>query len=265
MLELLTDMGNLAVITLMELLAACLLIGLFSWLYGRKKTEIDIRSNNALGIPASALLGILLPCGPMGALPVIAVMAAAGISHTWILALFTSNFLFHLALPLKEIGFTWGANVARMALSVIIGASAGFLLKIFKVNERSIINPKALAVLDNGSSFPFHVVKLFKSCLGAFGLYLLLGTAANSLFHRFLFYDFLKSLYASPVGEFAISTFMGLDISNVFFGVAGQMINRLMDMTAICASVFLFRMKGLILFLSFYLAWVAVLVIPVFL
>lgn len=249
------DIFGTVVNNILQLLAGCVFSFLLFSHLGRadRKYKFQCCSFNSIsGILLSSLFGILLPFGPYGTLPVIIGLYMSGASLAAILPLLISNFIFNMSVPLTEMNFVWEVNVLRIVAAYAAGAVAGMVLTNSRTDTDKILRENVwerfVKELRNLSGF----LRMFGSYMSSTGLLIVSGAVLNTLFYRYIFYFLLNQIYSSSFGSNAINAFMGVDVANAMFVAAGQVINRLMDFTALLAVAFLLRLKSMLCLYAYY-------------
>jgi hypothetical protein len=250
---------------LVQLVIGCMFLFSVHFLLTVKKGKVQtVCSNNNISIYISALIGITLPCGTYGAVPVVIGLYMSGTEIFSLIPLLISNFIFNMSIPLLEVNFIWKANAFRILTAVITGVFTGILLRSFKMDGSKILREKPGYNLIICHHDLKGFILLCKNFIDSAGLYLILGVTLHIFFDRYIFYSLLKALYSSSVGLYAINYFMGLDVANFMFAAAGQIINRLMDLTALSAFLWLLKFKSVVILYVYYFLIVITLIIPVF-
>ncbi len=263
MFSIIYDVLGSVILNILQLLTGCFFLFLFIRYNDRKINRLGDFSG-LFRILLCSFAGMLLPVNTYGILPVVIGLYVYGYGLPVVIPVLISNFIFNMSVPYTEMNFVWEPNIIRIATAFLAGVLSGIILKLIKTSPRQIIREKSIhELIDKQRKLP-EFIRLFISHIESMGLYIICGAIINTLFHRYLFYFLLKQLYSSQLGSNAIDVFMGFDITNSMFVAAGQIINRLMDLSALTAMFFLLKVKSILGVYIFFSIITGLLIVPIF-
>lgn len=222
------------------------------------------RIENAFAIAACSLIGIALPFGPFGAVPVMAALWLSGFELPLVLPLLVSNFIFNLSMPLADAVFVWNGNLPRIAAAFAAGALAGALLSVRGVNERETFRGSAYLNLFTAQRGKTNYFKILGSYAETAGLFIVAGAVLKASLSAELIYRLQNLFFASYVGSSAIGLIAKLNVFSPLFGSSLQILERLVDFSSLACLVMLFRVKPLIRLYVLYIAIALVLAASLF-
>ncbi|MCX7921351.1 MAG: hypothetical protein N3B21_04915 [Clostridia bacterium] len=258
-----TDISSTVLINVLQIVAGCLLsIPAYSLAKALSVKQQRGYITDMFFILAASLLGLSLPLGTYGMIPLIAVAAAAGVRIYIIMPVLISSIIFNMAVTFADSTFVWNkAVLGRMSLAFAVGILSGIILKSIKVNEDTLLRRKDLDKLIVTSKGISGITGTLGASINIMGIYLLIGVVAATLFQRYMFVDVLGAVYASSAGASFAKFLVGHNATtNVFFGLAVVIINIFMDLLKWSALFLIFKIKGIAAYIIYYSAWTLMLI-----
>jgi uncharacterized membrane protein YraQ (UPF0718 family) len=243
----------------------CIILGgiisfpFFRYFNGRfKKTEYSIGAD-ILIIFAISTVGLVIPLGTYGIIPIVAYAYSAKCKSYKILPFIVSNYIFNMTIPFTEANFTWKTAPARIIVACLAGVFAGIIAKMFsKKTEGKFFHERLFEISPKEEGLK-GLLSFLKACIETTVFFVLFGVVLNSIFHRFIMYDTLKAVYSSPLGSTALKYMNGFNVMNPFFMMALTIANILMDITKLSALSFMLKIRGIAAYILYFLALITIL------
>jgi uncharacterized membrane protein YraQ (UPF0718 family) len=265
MLSVIYSTFQTVLVNLLQLAAGCLVLFIAVVLKQRGiRFNVHGRTQIVLALLASSFLGLVLPLGPFGSAPVVAVLWLAGLELPLALPLLISNFLFNLSMPLTGSVFIWNGNISRIAAAFAAGVLAGLLLSQLKLDEQAIIRKSAWRCLFARQEKKANYFIILRDTVEAAGLFIVAGAILRAAFSANALYWLQNQFFSSSAGLTTMTTLSKLDVFNPIFGASVQILGRLIDFSALACFVFLFRAKHVCLLYIYYAAIALVLSVGLF-
>jgi len=248
MFDLITKVGWSVFSNVFELAAgsvlAVIIYRLFSGKYQgfKKNTPFSI-----FLIAVFSLLGLLLPFGTYGAIPLALALLAVGMRHVYILPMIFSNVMFNMLVSVTDISFSWKTGTGRVLLAFTAGFASGLVFKLIK-NE-DIIRQKTYSLYGERRTFSALAIEFFSENINTFGLFLIIGAILNAFFHKYLLESVVNFIFLNPLLNNSLKYFLWFDVANPYFQ---QIFNLFFNLTLLAAIVRFLRLKGLIVLVATY-------------
>ena len=212
------------------------------------------------------ILWYSLPLGPFGSIPIIATLVIAGMKVYYLLPLFISGVLFNTSILFTEANFQFGRSTNCIIIAFIIGISAGILCKIINPNEDGLLKRNILEELAIKSKGLIKNIQNIGINIGNIGVYLIIGSIVNSIFHKYIFYDFITFVYSNNNAFSIMKIFLTHNASvKPLFLLAITIVNMLLDFLIASSLLLLFKFKGILSYFIYFSIWILILVSTVFL
>lgn len=176
----------------------------------------------------SAALGMALPLGGFGMVPVVAALMLLGFTLPQALPALVSSLLFNLIEPLTQPVFLWNGNMVRMAAAFAAGILAGALAGRFFPDD-CLLRPSVQGRLFPPQRQRWGWPALFRDQIEVFGLVLALAAVLAAVLDGGLFYWLQTRFFASDFGTAATGGIARFNVFNPVFVAGGQMLMRFTD------------------------------------
>lgn len=203
-----------------------------------------------------SFIGMLLPLGIYGIIPIIGVLSVKGFRRFLMVPIIISNTIFNTLIPFTDPGFTWKTGVPRLLMAFVTAVIAGITLKKFQNRFMSedyfrinLLN-KLFAKPD---SFRFGIKNFFKSLMVII-IVLIPGIIINLLFKQYGMNQIMYLMYI-PQFRFLSEIFVFISIKPAFL-LSFHILGQLLDGLRIFGLIFLFRFKGLRFYYLYLLLYV---------
>ncbi len=251
------DIGAALLSNTIQILAGCVLsIPMYYYALCRKgNPETRCLSDTAV-IGLSAVLGLIIPFGLYGAIPIFVALYTAGYRIAIIFPFLISNSIFNMLIPYTEASFIWKTGINRVVLAFIAAILAGLTLKRARIKFENIMRRKNMPVMNaiNLSEFAKYVSKH----IGTAAIYLLLGAILNVAFRRHIMVGMISFLYTNPHTVFMPLFFSTRDVTNPLFTLTMIIIGIMMNIINFSALLSIFKYKAVAAY-YLYLASLALL------
>lgn len=193
-----------------------------------------------------AILGIVLPLGPFGVLPVTIAALCAGTSIVAIIPLAASNFIFNMLMPFTELSFNWDLACLRVLSAFAVGIISLFIFRIIFKGNNSTIRKNIM------EKFQVHyektnLVGLFSAMINEIGLFLIIGVLLNAV-RNYYFSDVLGTFLNSEGGLVVRNFLLDRNAStSPFFITSATIFNTVTDLTIPAALLSFLKLRGAIL------------------
>ncbi len=260
-MHIVSSTGGQVIIDMLQIIVGCLLSIPFYYVVRSLKPGVNrpFIHNIALIFLAS-IMGMLLPLGTYGLLPVILTLAASGTGLYLILPAIASNAVFNTGLFLSGSMLPMQTYTGQMLLAFVTGAGLGVMVKLTGAGPADVIRQKnSEEIVLEGISLK-QLLKCISGSIQTLGLFLLAGTIANVLFQRYLFKEIMAVIYASPLGNGAALFFLQKNaaISQVFNCVM-SIFTMFVNFAFLTSLLAVFRIKAIVICYSYYVVWAVVL------
>lgn len=257
---LINDISTSAILNILYIILGGLIsFPLFRFLNGRCKKTESFKGADILIMFAGSVVGVVIPLGTYGIIPIVAAFYFAEFKSYKILPFIVSNYIFNMTIPFTEANFTWKTVPMRIIVACLAGAFAGIIAKMFsKKSEGKIFHERLFKLSVKGDGFK-GLLSYLKACIETTVIFVLVGVVLNSIFHRFIMYDTLKVVYSSALGSITLKYMNGFNVMNPFFMMALTIVTILMDITKLSALSFMLRIKGIAAYLLYFLALATIL------
>lgn len=209
----------------------------------------------------STILGIILPLGIYGVIPIIGVLYRNQFQTMAIISFLISNSIFNLLIPFTDPTFTWSTGIPRIVLALIAGVLSGILLKIFPQYGEILFRSNFLEKLF-GKRKPVSVSGMiirYLQGLLIMVIILFLGQLANLLFQQYGLPSMMRLMYL-PQFSLIARTFMMISIKP-FFLLALLVMSTVIDLSKLSLFALIFKARGFGLVTGFYLILIILLIL----
>ena len=262
--------GNVAA-NVVQLIAGCLLaIVAYSIFKDRRDDILEAAVLKRLSLQRMfiiiifSFLGIVLPLGIYGTIPLIAALLAVGFNNYAAGALLVSNVMFNMLIPVNDPSFVWRTGYSQMIFAFIAGSAAGLLLLIVGSKEPAAVRSGFMPQIKADPSRTKMYLLLADDCFKKLGILLLIGVIADTVFQRYMLGGIVNAFYSNPITEAIPNFFGGQNVSNPLFLLTFKIIYMLMDMVNLFVLSAVLKFRWLIRYFCFYLLWAVLLAIPAF-
>lgn len=256
MFDLFAEIGASVVSNIAQLIIGCLLSIPLYYLAAEKMKNIKsgFISDTAL-IVAFSLLGALLPLGPYGVIPIFAALLAAGLKPFIALPLLIANTCFNMLIPYNDVSFTWRTGIERVIFALFAAILAGMAFRIFVGRGKGLLrldNITALGEINGNLKGSFGIIARNISLAGP---YLIVGVIVDTVFHKYIWWDFLNFITHNSYTDFIPGFFSRFNVTNPLFLLALTIALILLDLVRTFAYALIFRLKGLSVYYIYFAAW----------
>lgn len=262
---LLFNIAGTTVINIIQLISGCVLAVFFFRIFkSRPMCKVQSSKFSFAFIFTFSLIGILLPLGIYGIIPLIAAMLAVGFGSHTAGALLVSNVLFNMLVPFNDPSFVWRSGYRQVLLAFAAGLGAGIILYAGKVLNSKILRQKYMPSIREHSSNIRMFLMIIDDSIKKLGVFLVFGAIAEAIFQKYLLSNIVNAFYYNSFTA-AIPTFFGRhDVSNPLFLLTFTIIYMLMNMINLFALAAIFKFRGLVSYFGYYLLLAVILAIPAF-
>ncbi len=201
----------------------------------------------------SAMIGMLLPINIYGILPIAAALLAADFSFAEVVPMLVANTLFNMSVPYTDPMFIWRTGINRVVLACLAGVFGGILLRRFKEPDL-LLRLDRVVILEKERDIHqwSKALELIRSNMIEAGAFLLVGVCLNEIFYGYILWPVLQYIYTSPNTAFIPGYFAQLDVVNPFFLQAMNIVHMLMNLVALSGLFVLMKLKGVSLYIGYY-------------
>ncbi|MCX7710900.1 MAG: hypothetical protein N2484_13765 [Clostridia bacterium] len=258
--------GNAVFLSILQLTAGYLSsVLLYSILKRNKELPKQSRTFELIGILFSSTGGILLPLGPIGAVPILATALKGGVRVCFVLPLLISSVLINTSVLLTEADFFLEANINRIILAFVAGAVSGIVAKVIRINVERIFRGEILENFAIKSTVLPDISKTIRNGIYIAGPYIILGAAANVLFHTYLFFDLITWFFSNPSSSFAAKILFSYNAPvKPLFLLAASAINILFNLLAAVSLMIVLNVRGFLACYIYYSLIILLLVSSIF-
>lgn len=198
----------------------------------------------------AALIGMLIPMGPFGLLPLAIVLYAAGVQAFLIVPFLLSNSIFNLLVVFNDPWFVWSTGIRRILFAFISAVLAGVLIHLSEISDTKLISKRVTEDIRS-DAFPEMVKSLGKKILMLF-LFMTAGVILDAFFNKFALWKIFELFYMNPQTARIPQFFSSYDVDRPFFMLLLVIFKLFTNLTAMTAMVFTFKRKGIVLFIVYY-------------
>jgi hypothetical protein len=219
----------------------------------RGKFSDSWRDGAAVIVPValSAICGAVLPLGTFGVLPIVFVLASAGLAVPACAAFLCSNRFFNMLIPSTDPGFIWMTGYGRLILAVAAGAAAGALLAAAGSRSGHILRTRALKSADNRRPAVNTAAGLIGGLAWKAVIFLAVGAIVDVLFKGYFIREIVSFFFLNPVTGPPASSFAQLNVVNPLFLLGAWCIAVLTDFIGLAGLAAIVKPKGLVLYAGY--------------
>jgi uncharacterized membrane protein YraQ (UPF0718 family) len=211
-----------------------------------------------------SFVGIILPLGIYGLIPIIIVFLIRKFKDHAVFSLLVSNIIFNMTVTFLDPGFILKSGFLQIILAFVAGILIGVFLRLLITSENIIFKQQDIGFEENK---PFNIT-ILKNVLNKTIIkvvpYILAGVIVNLLFQKYIFSGFFNEIFSNSNTSFIPSFLAKHDVTSPNFLLAMTLFTSLMDLTKLSGLLFLLKIKGLGIFLGFCLFLIILLVVPAF-
>jgi uncharacterized membrane protein YraQ (UPF0718 family) len=215
-------------------------------------------------VALSAGGGMILPLGIYGVIPIAIALLARGLSFSLVLPLLVSNLLFNMLVPYADPSFIWRTGIFRVIFAWFAGVAVGVWFAALKSDACDLLKGKEIKVFPGESVNLKNIIMNSGRNIIILACCLIPGAVINSVFHRVLWVEFIQILYTSPQTAYLPRLFASLNVTNPFFLLALTIAGTLMDLTRLSALFAILKPKGVVLYITYHMAWAILLTTTIF-
>ncbi len=243
MFDIISEMGEALIFSIVQLIAGCILaFVLYHFLNKKvKPTEGKFIKDLCLAV-LFIVIGMILPLGAFGIIPVMAALIIAGLKPYTVLPMFVSSAIFNILVSFNDISFVWRTGYRRAILAFVIGLVFVFILKISKISVRLSNFPR----LENNKISLKGIAAITGDMINKLGVFLVVGIVADTLFNAYLLPGIIDAIFKSA--SFIPKYFGSLNVANPFFLLAMTLVKTIFDLTRMSALISFFKPKGFIIY-----------------
>lgn len=195
----------------------------------------------------TSLLGMLLPIGIYGLIPICAAITKIGFPLYATLSLIISNSLFNALVPFVDPTFTWRTGLPRIIIAFLAGIIAGVNIKAFRFADNGVLEKNSLSsVFHKPEGFAQSIKSYFKS-LWVIGIYLFIGVCAELLLKRFDIVQIIFQMAYAPQFGFIAKYFLMFSVKPLFL-LAMVTLTALINPLRLSGVFTLLGIKGIYLY-----------------
>ncbi|MDP4094595.1 MAG: hypothetical protein Q8920_14710 [Bacillota bacterium] len=263
--ELIGDFGLSMLEVIIQIVAGCIIaFGIYKCFKKRVSIKETAFLKELIIILFSTLIGMILPLGVYGIIPIAAVLLFLGFRLYTILPMIFSNVLFTILIPFNDPTFVWRTGYRRVILAFAAGLLIGVVCKAFKSDPGKFLregNMPDFTIMPAGIK---GILNLFTQIINKAGLYVIFGIIIDTLFHKYLFWKVIDFIFTNPNTSFIPKYFAGLNVVNPFFLLTMAIARMLMGFITMSALLAFFKPRGWVLYYGYYLILAVLLGISAF-
>ncbi len=249
--------------TLIHIIAGSIIsIILYYVLRGRLKVSGAPQADFFI-IPAAAVLGMLMPVNTYGILPVFFMFLQLGMKANQILPVLFSNFIFNMTIPFNDATFVFRTGYVRVLFALLTGIAAGIIFKLCK-SSRKMLWDRKIAEIPGSSSGINLILKTVHNNISRMGIYMISGVIINIIFNDYIMYTLTSQVANNSYTAFIPRAMARFNVVSPPFLLALCIIFAVMNITNLSAVFMVFKPKGMVLFIGYYLVWTLLLGITIF-
>ncbi|MDP4145246.1 MAG: hypothetical protein Q8936_12320 [Bacillota bacterium] len=193
-----------------------------------------------------------MPLNTFGLIPIIAALVILDKGQHIAIPLVISNTLFNMTSSFMDVGFLWSQAPGRIVVAVFAGTIAGVILTKTSLRNKNIVRLPLLSKLADAEDTPMNLGTAISNSLYLIGPFIIIGSFGYTLLSNHLM-EWLKTLiYGSSFGLNFVKTSARLNLFNNVFMIALSIFTTLINPLFICASLFIFKIKGIIRIYIYY-------------
>lgn len=242
--DMLSTAGDYAITSIIQFLIGILLsIPVYKFLSSHPKV---VQTHFIqLGV-ISTLLGMLLPMGSFGVLPLYIAILCAGGSAIAFIPFLSSNLIFNMLIPYTEISFRWDLSLLRILSAFLIGILSLVVFKVLFKDDQKLIR-KNMVDKFKLSYEKSGIFGIFSTVINEVGLFLIVGVLLSAV-RAFYISDALGAFLSTEGGGVVRDYLLENNASNnPFFIAAATIFNTIIDLTAPAALFSFLRLRGVLL------------------
>jgi uncharacterized membrane protein YraQ (UPF0718 family) len=265
MAEFIFSTGISVLINTLQLILGCILsILLFYFTNNKIQISGSKLSQDIIIIVLFSFIGIILPLGTFGVIPIIIVLLIVKFKSHAVFSLLVSNIIFNMIVPFIDPGFIWKTGFLQVVLAFTAGVTIGLLLRLLKTNENIIFKIHDIG-FDEKNPFSISIVKnILNKTIIKVVPFIIVGVIINLLFQKYIFSGFFNEIFSNSKTSFIPVFLAKHDVASPTFLLAMTLFTTLMDLTKVSALLFLLKIKGLGVFFGFCLFLIIMLAVPAF-
>jgi uncharacterized membrane protein YraQ (UPF0718 family) len=206
-----------------------------------------------------AALGSVLPLGTYGIVPMVALLAAAGLGVPASVAFLCSNRFFNMLIPFADPSFVWRSGYGRAFLAVAAGIAAGLLFLNRGDGPRGILRTHTALPEDNPRLTARTAAALIGALAWKAAIALAVGSILDILFRTFIRGGIVGFLFSNPVTGPLASSFGQRNAANSFFLRAMWCVTVVTDFIGLSGLALVVKARGLALYVGYCAALAALL------
>lgn len=250
MLELVREAGKASLSNGIQLVLGILLSFPFFFIKLRSQNKSALKA--ILLILAAVLLGMILPLGPYGLIPLVTALYAGGAQAFFILPLVVSNSIFNLMFTFNDPWFVWGTGIWRILFAFGTAIAAGLLIYFLKLNDKDLVSKRVNQdSIVYGETFPGALKSLMKNIIRV-GIYMIAGVIADTFFNKFALWKIFELFYMNPQTAQIPQFFSSYDVDKPFFILLLVIFKLFTNLTTMSAMAYLLKRRGFLLFIGYY-------------
>lgn len=195
-------------------------------------------------IAVSSLMGILLPLGPFGLIPVAVIAYSTGLKLYSIAPMFITGLIFNSMTPFTDPTFVWKTGYLRVLFAIIAGVLGGIVFWLLRGQEGRLHKLN--------KAYPANMKQFVLETISTIGPYLIIGTIAEALFKEYILYDFPGWIFNNPHFKTIPADLSHYNIMNPYFSLAVLVFYTVANFQNLAAMLAMFRIKGLLYFYGFF-------------
>jgi hypothetical protein len=200
-----------------------------------------------------AVLGMLLPLGVHGLLPIIITLAASGVRLNLIIPALASNALFNTQILFSGYIYSPEAYIGQILSALIAGMAVGMILRLSSIKHTGIFRNRGFGEpVQEGITLKSMAGNISSSIL-YIGPYLLIGSIINVLVQRYLIREIMTFVYMTSLGYGAANFFMQRNASiNHIFNCVVNIAAMFMNFTLFSTLIAVLRARAVLFFYLYY-------------
>ena len=228
----------------LQFIAAALVSSFLYLLFTKIKPVLSICKDSAWLIPLFSLVGMVLPLGIYGIIPISVILLYAGFAPYLVIALISSNWLFNMLVPYNSPVFLWSNSIVHLLAAFLAGVLSAIAAKhILKKPLFHTLNIKSRAVWIRFLAF------------------LVIGSIAGPFFRDHLYRNLMNFLVISPLTSPLFIKMGGMTNINTPFILCLTILENMMNLSLLSGLLFLYRKRGVAIHYLSYFAVIVLLVI----
>jgi uncharacterized membrane protein YraQ (UPF0718 family) len=252
--ELISEIGSTLFLNVVQIVIGCILASLIYY-FGTKK---HIKTNeklltDLLMIGIFSIFGMIFPLNTYGLIPIFIALTYSGFRMYSLLPLLISNALFNMLVPFTDVSFVWRTGIRRVIFAFVVANMAGIILRKLENKCCRLLREDVIAKFAKKPERIIDFINILRKSIVIMGIYLIVGVIVDTIFHKYIWWDILDLLTKSQYTSFIPEFFAGYNVVNPFFLLAFTILFLLMDFIKMSALLTVFKLKGLIIFYSYFI------------